>query len=79
MHQHTSTIATHRTHPIVKWVGGKSRLLPELIKRVPAKFGRYYEGFSIDRVHRSGSINSDPSKRGRVAALLISSKLEIGK
>jgi DNA adenine methylase len=31
--------------PIVKWAGGKTRLLPELAKRVPKKFGRYYEPF----------------------------------
>lgn len=32
--------------PIVKWVGGKSRLLPELLARMPAQFGRYYEPFA---------------------------------
>lgn len=31
--------------PIVKFVGGKTRLLPELLKRVPQKFGRYHEPF----------------------------------
>jgi DNA adenine methylase len=32
--------------PIVKWAGGKSNLLPELLARVPAKFGRYFEPFA---------------------------------
>lgn len=32
--------------PIVKWVGGKTRLLPELLKRVPQRFGRYLEPFA---------------------------------
>jgi DNA adenine methylase len=32
--------------PIVKWVGGKTRLLPELLARMPAQFGRYYEPFA---------------------------------
>jgi len=32
--------------PIVKWVGGKSKLLPELIARLPERFGRYYEPFA---------------------------------
>jgi len=32
--------------PVVKWVGGKTRLLPELLARIPAKFGRYYEPFA---------------------------------
>jgi DNA adenine methylase len=32
--------------PIVKWVGGKTRLLPELLRRMPARFGRYYEPFA---------------------------------
>lgn len=31
--------------PPVKWVGGKTRLLPELLARMPARFGRYYEPF----------------------------------
>ena len=32
--------------PFVKWVGGKTQLLPELRKRVPKIFGRYYEPFA---------------------------------
>lgn len=32
--------------PIVKWAGGKTRLLPELLARVPARFGRYFEPFA---------------------------------
>lgn len=31
--------------PLVKFAGGKTRLLPELCKRLPAKFGRYHELF----------------------------------
>jgi DNA adenine methylase len=31
--------------PFLKWAGGKRRLLPELLPRVPAKFGRYFEPF----------------------------------
>jgi len=31
--------------PIIKWVGGKSRLLPELTKRAPKTFRRYFEPF----------------------------------
>jgi DNA adenine methylase len=31
--------------PIIKWVGGKTKLLPELISRMPERFGRYYEPF----------------------------------
>ena len=32
--------------PFVKWVGGKSQLLSELVERVPDDFGRYYEPFA---------------------------------
>jgi DNA adenine methylase len=32
--------------PIVKWVGGKTKLLPELIARMPERFNRYYEPFA---------------------------------
>jgi site-specific DNA-adenine methylase len=31
--------------PIVKWAGGKSRLLPELFARLPPRWGRYFEPF----------------------------------
>lgn len=31
--------------PFLKWVGGKTQLLPELLKRVPEKYGAYYEPF----------------------------------
>ncbi len=31
--------------PFVKWAGGKSQLLPELIRRIPADFSRYFEPF----------------------------------
>lgn len=31
--------------PILKWVGGKQQLLPELVARVPAAYGRYIEPF----------------------------------
>ncbi len=32
--------------PIIKWVGGKTKLLPELKARVPTKYGRYFEPFA---------------------------------
>ena len=32
--------------PIVKWVGGKTRLLHELLARLPDRFNRYYEPFA---------------------------------
>jgi DNA adenine methylase len=32
--------------PLVKWVGGKGRLLPELVKRMPATWDRYFEPFA---------------------------------
>jgi DNA adenine methylase len=32
--------------PVIKWVGGKTRLLPELLARMPEKIGRYYEPFA---------------------------------
>ena len=31
--------------PILKWAGGKTQLLPELLPRVPEKFNRYIEPF----------------------------------
>jgi DNA adenine methylase len=32
--------------PIVKWVGGKTKLLPELLARIPEHYHRYYEPFA---------------------------------
>lgn len=32
--------------PIVKWVGGKTKLLPDLLSRMPERYGRYYEPFA---------------------------------
>ncbi len=32
--------------PLVKWVGGKRKILPELVKRLPAKLDRYFEPFA---------------------------------
>lgn len=31
--------------PFIKWVGGKRQLIPELTKRLPCTFSRYYEPF----------------------------------
>ena len=31
--------------PFIKWAGGKRQLLPELLRYVPERFGRYYEPF----------------------------------
>src|SRR5262245_30524448 len=32
--------------PVIKWVGGKTKLLPDLLSRMPERFGRYYEPFA---------------------------------
>lgn len=32
--------------PVIKWVGGKTKLLPELVSRMPAQLGRYFEPFA---------------------------------
>lgn len=31
--------------PLLKWAGGKTKLLPELLARMPETYGRYYEPF----------------------------------
>jgi DNA adenine methylase len=31
--------------PFLKWAGGKRQLLPQLLRHVPARFGRYFEPF----------------------------------
>lgn len=31
--------------PVIKWAGGKRQLLPELKRRLPASYNRYFEPF----------------------------------
>ena len=31
--------------PILKWAGGKTQMLPELLPRVPERYGKYIEPF----------------------------------
>jgi DNA adenine methylase len=40
------SVAMAAPRPIVKSAGGKTKLLPELLARMPARFGRYYEPFA---------------------------------
>ena len=35
-----------RASPVVKWAGGKTKLLPELLARLPRQWNRYYEPFA---------------------------------
>jgi DNA adenine methylase len=48
--------------PFIKFVGGKTQLLPELRKHVPAAFGRYYEPFV-----GGGALFWDLAAHGRLA------------
>lgn len=43
--RHCETPHKIRPAPVVKWAGGKTRLLPELTARMPDRFGRYFEPF----------------------------------
>src|SRR5438093_3788275 len=44
--EHAAPTAEIIAAPVVKWVGGKTRLLPELLARMPERYGRYYEPFA---------------------------------
>lgn len=39
------TASAHRPRPVLKWAGGKGRLLPELQARLPDSFATYHEPF----------------------------------
>ena len=41
----TCEVAKPAGRPFTKWAGGKTKLLPELVKRVPERFGAYHEPF----------------------------------
>ena len=43
--QQTSEQQPLSCRPFVKWVGGKSQLLPELLARVPENYNHYFEPF----------------------------------
>ena len=34
-----------KAKPFLKWAGGKTQLLPEILARIPERFGRYHEPF----------------------------------
>lgn len=38
-------VPDRQPRPFLKWAGGKTQLLPELLRRVPAGFNRYFEPF----------------------------------
>ncbi|MCL4803876.1 MAG: DNA adenine methylase [Anaerolineae bacterium] len=39
------TASANRPRPVLKWAGGKGRLLPELQARLPDSFATYHEPF----------------------------------
>lgn len=44
--QHLDSVsADAAARPLLKWAGGKTQLLPELLSRAPKKFGKYIEPF----------------------------------
>lgn len=41
----TSPCQPSKPKPVLKWAGGKTQLLPELLQRLPFKYGKYIEPF----------------------------------
>lgn len=52
--------------PPYKWVGGKRRLLPQLLARIPADFGTYYEPF-----FGAGTLFWALSAQGRITSAVL--------
>jgi len=62
-----SDIVLPRAKPALKWAGGKSQLLPVLLRAMPAGFSRYVEPFLgggalLFHLARPGSVASDSNK-----------------
>lgn len=53
--------------PLVKWAGGKTQLLPELMKRIPISWRTYYEPFV-----GSGALLIELYNRGKLSSAVIS-------
>jgi DNA adenine methylase len=45
MSDKNSSLTSAAARPVLKWVGGKNQLLPELLKRIPPTFESYHEPF----------------------------------
>ena len=61
------------TAPFLKWVGGKSRLVPELVRRLPAKWRTYHEPFAGGAAlffHLADQMPDDDVRHGKGAAML---------
>jgi DNA adenine methylase len=43
--EHCGLNQSPRCHPFVKWAGGKSQLMPQIIRLMPSRFARYFEPF----------------------------------
>lgn len=59
--------AREDAQPILKWAGGKTRLLDELVPRLPERMGRYFEPFFgggalYFRVQPEGAVVSDVNR-----------------
>jgi len=42
---HVAPMVAPRTLPFLKWPGGKRRLVPDIVARMPKRFGTYFEPF----------------------------------
>lgn len=54
--------------PFLKWAGGKSQLLPELVKRSPSRIATYYEPF-LGGAALFFALRADPERAPRRAVL----------
>lgn len=41
-----ASVLEPRARPFVKWVGGKGQLLPQLMRKMPSTYGKYFEPFA---------------------------------
>lgn len=73
--QHATTPDSKPIKPFIRWVGGKSRLLPRILPHVPTSIKNYYEPFLGGAPSFSRALPAYPAARILQISMSTSSRL----